>query len=108
MSEAERTDQGELLDWTSATERGEFVDGFLLVVEGDAPVPMRVELHPLPIGIAPVDYQGIEVRGFRGDFGPEVVTHFKVEEHTKNLPGGKIGFVLIGATMRQYFPPQED
>jgi hypothetical protein len=105
---AEQDAQPELLDWTSAKLYGEFVDGARLVVEGDAPVPMRVEFHPLPIPIVPVEYHGIQVRGFRGDFGPEVVTHFKLEEDTKKLPTGTVGFELIGATMRNRFPPEQD
>jgi hypothetical protein len=100
--------QTERLDWTSAELHGGFVDGAILVVEGDTPVPMQVELHPLPIGIVPVDYQGIELRGSRGDAGPEVVTHFHLSVDTKHLPHGKVGFVLIGATMHQYFPPKDD
>jgi hypothetical protein len=103
------TEQGaeaELLDWTSVKLYGEFVDGARLVIEGDAPVPMRV-VHPLPLPTAPEDYQGIQLRGFRGDFGPEVVTHFKVEADTKHLPHGNVGFVLIGATMREYVPLKE-
>ena len=100
--------QGELLDWTSAKLHGQYVDGARLVVEGKAPVPMRVKLDPLPIGIAPVDYQGVELRGFRGEVGPEVETPFRLDVDTKEIPHGQVGFVLIGATRREYFPPQDD
>jgi hypothetical protein len=104
MSEADQS--GELLDWTSAEVHNEFVDGALLVVRGETPVPMRVEFHPLPIGVAPEEYQGIELRGWRERVGPEVVTPFTVEAKTSDLPRGTVGFELIGATMRAFFPPQ--
>jgi hypothetical protein len=104
----EQVGDAELLDWTSVKLYGEFVDGARLIVEGDAPVPMRVELHSLPIGVAPEEYQGIELRGFRSTVGPEVVRHFRVEADTKDLPHGTVGFVLIGATMREYVPPKDD
>jgi hypothetical protein len=67
-----------------------------------------VELDPLPIGIAPVDYQGVELRGFRDEVGPEVETPFRLNVDTGEIPHGRIGFVLIGATQREYFPAKED
>jgi hypothetical protein len=97
----------ERLDWTSVRVDNEFAGGAHIVVEGDAPEPMRVELHPLPVGVAPEEYQGVEVCGFRDDFGPKIVTHFKVEKNTQELPSGTVGIVLIGATMREYIPPKD-
>ena len=98
----------ERLDWTSLEVHNEFAGDALLVIEGETRVPMRVELHSLPIGIAPEDYQGIELCGFRnGDANSQVMTPFKVEEHLSKLPAGRIGIVVIGATMREYIPPKE-
>jgi hypothetical protein len=62
----------------------------------------------MPIGIAPVDYAGVEVQGKVGDVSSKVETPWKVEADSEKLPHGKKGIVLIGATMREYFPPQDE
>ena len=98
----------ERLDWDTAEEHPEVAGGFILVVRGVAPVPTKVKLHPLPIGIAPEDYQGVEVCGEPEDPTIEVETPWTVEEDTSKLPRGRVGYVLIGATKRAYFPPRED
>jgi hypothetical protein len=99
---------GELIDWTSAKLYPMTASGFMLVVRGNTPVPMRVELHPFPPGIAKYDYWPVEVRGFRDEVSPQVVTPYTIEREESHVPHGTIGFVLIGATMRAEFPPKDD
>jgi hypothetical protein len=105
---AEETDVGELIDWTSAVLHPMTASGFMLVIRGQTPVPMRVELHPAPPGIVAYDYWPIEVRGFRDDVSSEVVTDYTIEKPEDEIPHGTVGFVLIGATMQASFPPKSD
>jgi hypothetical protein len=98
---------GERLDWDTAEMHPGVAGGFILVVRGVAVVPMKVRLHPLPIGIVPEDYNGIEVVGVRDDPSLEVETPWTAQIDTEGR-GGRKGFVLIGATQREYFPPKED
>lgn len=103
MSEqAEGTE--ERLDWDEAVTHPKTANGFVLVVRGISRVPMEVRLRPLPIGIAPEDYQGVEVLGRTGDGTIEIETPWTVEIDTGELLHGRKGFVLIGATKREYFP----
>jgi hypothetical protein len=37
----------------------------------------------------------------------QVETPWVVERDVAKIPKGKIGFVLLGATMSAYFPPKE-
>jgi hypothetical protein len=97
----------ERLDWDDAVTHPKTVEGFVLVVRGVASVPTNVRLHPLPIGIVPEDYRGIEVLGRRAEIGPEVETPWTAEMDLEGLAGRK-GVVLIGATKRQFFPPKDD
>lgn len=101
-------DAGERIDWDEAVEHPMTPDGFRLVIRGVTPVPMTVTLRPLPVGIAPVDYQGIEVLGKAGDVNAKVETPWTTEVDTKELPHGRKGYVLVGATKRDYFPPKEE
>jgi hypothetical protein len=106
MSESvERTD--ERLDWDEAELHPGTVEGFVLVVRGVAPVPMDVRLNPLPIGIVPNDYRGIEVLGHAAEVGPQIETPWTAELDTSGLAGPK-GIVLVGATKREYFPPKDE
>ena len=61
-------------------------------------MPWEVEFHDLPIGIVPVDYQGVQVRGRPESPTTEVVTPWKIQHDLDQMPTGKLGFVLIGAT----------
>ena len=97
----------ERLDWDDAEMHPKTVGGFVLVIRGVASVPMKVRLNPLPIGIVPEDYRGIEVLGRPAEVGPEVETPWTAEIDPEGL-GGRIGIRLIGATKRQFFPPKED
>jgi hypothetical protein len=94
------------LDWDKAQLHPKTAEGFILVVDGVAPVPMKVRLHSLPIGIAPEDYHEVEVVGRAADVSPQVETPWKAEIDTEGLSGRK-GFVLIGETKREYFPPKD-
>jgi hypothetical protein len=62
-------------------------------------------LQPLPIGIVPEDYNGIEVLGVRAAPTRDVQTPWTAEIGTDGL-GGRNGVVLIGATKREYFRPK--
>jgi hypothetical protein len=53
-------------------------------------------------------YQGIEVCGKPEDPTTEVETPGTIEVDPQKLPHGRVGYVLIGATKRAYFPPKED
>jgi hypothetical protein len=101
-------DSWERIDWNEATGHPKTAGGFRLVVRGIAPVPTEVRLDPQPTGIAPVDYHGVEVQGKADDPNLQVETPWTIEADTEKLPHGRIGIVLIGATMSKYFPPQED
>ncbi len=107
MSEAQTKDDGELLDWESVRVKPLPVSGFMLYLEGIAPRPMTVKLVPLPIGIVAEDYAGIEVRGFRKEPTTEVETPWSIHTETSNLPHGKKGFMLKGATKTEYIPPKD-
>jgi hypothetical protein len=104
MQESIRTER---LDWTEAVEHPMTVDGSMLVVRGVAPTPVEVELRPRPLGIAPDDYRGIEVLAHQIEPVTQVETPWVVERDVAKIPKGKIGFVLLGATMSAYFPPKE-
>lgn len=97
----------ELLDWQSAVEHPGVAGGFFLVVRGVARAPMEVELHPLPIGVAPVDYHPVQVRGRTREPTTEVETPWTIERDPSELPHGRKGYKLVGATMHQEFPPKE-
>lgn len=95
------------LDWDSVEVIPMFAGGWLLVLRGTTPWPMRVALEPLPIPFAPEDYYGVKLVGYdEGGVHPEVVTEFSVEKDLAELPKGRIGTVIIGATMRVYIPPK--
>ena len=98
----------ERLDWDTAEEHPGVASGFFLVVKGVSRVPMTVELHPLPIPIAPEDYYGVEVRGVSAEPSVEVETPWTVERDSQDLPHGRKGYILIGATKRKHFPPKDD
>jgi hypothetical protein len=101
------TDNRNRLDWTEATMHPMVAGGFQLVVRGVAPVPVDVELRPLPIPIAPVEYHGIEVIGTPRGPTTQVETPWTMEVDADEIVRGTKGFVLIGATMREYFPPKD-
>jgi hypothetical protein len=112
---AEETDEAseregwERLDWEKAVEHPMTPDGFRLVVDGESEVPMaKVEIHVTPIGIVPDDYHPAIVQGRRREPVTQVKTPWIAEKNTNALALGRIGYVLIGATMRQYFPPKDD
>jgi hypothetical protein len=97
----------ERLDWDEAQMHPKTVSGFILVIRGRAPVPMTVRLRALPIGVAPVDYQGVEVLGIpQGDVTPQVETPWGLQVDPGDLPTGRKGFVLVAK--RAYFPPREE
>ena len=97
------------LDWDEAEMHAKTAGGFILVIRGVAPVPMEVELEPRPVGTAPDEYRGIAVVGTpRDDVVPQVETPWGIQVDPAELPKGTRGFVLVGATKREYFPPQED
>jgi hypothetical protein len=102
------TDRPEqLLDWEDARLQPKFVKGFVLVVKGTASYPMKkVWLRPTPVGIAPEEYRGVEVVGIPDDVAVEVLFPWTAEIDADGLSGEK-GFVLIGETTREYFPPKE-
>jgi hypothetical protein len=95
------------LDWTEAEIHPMVAGGFMLVVRGVAPTPVEVELRPRPLGIAPDDYRGIEVLAHQVEPVTQVETPWVIERDVDDIPKGKIGFVLLGETMRAYFPPKE-
>jgi lysozyme family protein len=105
--DAEGTTRGERLDWDTAELHPGVAGGFILVVRGVAAVPMTVTLHPLPVGIVPEDYRGIEVLGVREEATTQVETPWTAEIDTDGL-GGRKGIVLIGAHKREYFPPRDE
>ena len=97
----------ERLDWDKAVPHPMTVSGFMLVVDGVSDVPMDVEIYVWPIGVAPVDYHPNIVRGRRREPVIQKRTEWQVQEDTRKLGHGTKGFVLVGATKRQYFPPKE-
>jgi hypothetical protein len=112
MSEVAEAGADRRLDWDEAEERSMVAGGSRLTVRGTAPVPMAVRLEPGPIPINPDDanrdYRSVLVIGRPSAIDPQVETPWDVSADTANLPRGDRGFVLIGATMREFFPPQED
>jgi hypothetical protein len=78
------------------------------VVRGVASVPMVVEFHDLPVGIAPEDYQGVQVRGRAKSPASDIETAWTLERDSRRMPRGLIGLVLIGNTKRAYFPPKDN
>jgi len=95
----------ERLDWDSAEMHNMTAGGSMLVVRGVSLVPMDVELHSLPIPIAPEDYHGVEVCGRRKDVVQQVETPWEVSDDVEEF-SGRIGIELIGATKREKFPPE--
>lgn len=100
--------KGEPLDWKSLKVVNEFVDKSRIVIHGETSVPMRVELLPDPVGVAPVEYQPIRLLGFRDDIGPDVVKSFTIDRELNDFPHGTVGIKVIGATMQELIPPRED
>jgi hypothetical protein len=98
---------GERIDWDGASMRPMAAGGFVLTVKGEAPVPTAVCLNPRPIGIVPEDYNGIEVLGTPKDPASDVLTPWEVDLPNAERQNGRVGIVLIGATKREYFPPQD-
>ena len=105
--EPESSDRGERLDWEEAEMHPKTVAGFVLVVRGVAPVPMTVSLRPMPIGIVPDDYRGVEVLGVRDEAAAQVQTPWSAQIDTDGV-GGRVGIVLIGMQKREYFPPKDE
>jgi hypothetical protein len=97
----------ERLDWESAEMHPMTVDGFKLVVRGTSRVPMTVKLRPMPLGIAPEDYRGIEVLGTPGSVSADVRHPWTAEIDTSGISGRR-GVALIGSTMREWFPPKDE
>jgi hypothetical protein len=95
------------LDWESAELHPGVAGGFFLVVRGTAPTAMEVELRSLPIPIAPEDYHGVEVCGCSNGPVAQVETPWEAEASTEGW-SGRVGFELIGATKREWFPPKTD
>jgi hypothetical protein len=104
------TEQGaeaELLDWTSVKLYGEFVDGARLVIERRR---ARSDARRAASATATHSARGLPghpvarlPRGLR----PRGRHPLQGGADTKHLPHGNVGFVLIGATMREYVPPKE-
>lgn len=95
------------LDWDTAEVHPMVAGGFVLVVRGTWIPLEQVQLHRLPTGIAPEDYHGVEVRGIAKDPTLQVQEPWEVSLSTDGL-SGRVGFVLLGATKRQHFPPRDD
>jgi hypothetical protein len=107
MDEANEEGGWERVDWDSAEEHPMVAGGLQIVVRGTAPVPTTVEFYDLPIGIAPEDYQGVEVRGRVEEPTAEVETPWMLERDSRRMPHGNVGFVLVGKTKQAYFPPKD-
>jgi hypothetical protein len=97
----------QLIDWDKASEEPMAVEGSVLTVSGVAPRPVEIFLDPSPIGIVEDDYNGIEVHAVFESAGPEVETSWRKVLPDVQQYAGRVGFVLVGASKREYFPPKE-
>lgn len=97
----QQTMKEQRLDWETAELHPAFDGGFKLVVEGSAPVPMKVRLEPLPD--AGEERRGVEVLGHPTGIGEQVETRWVAEIATRPVNGPE-GIELIGLSERRAFP----
>jgi hypothetical protein len=97
---------GEDVDWDEVRVVPLFVDGFLVIVRGIAPVPTLVTFEPDPTEQF-LDYAPVHVVGRRATVSIQLETEWTIQTPLEQLPSGPKGTVLIGATKREYIPPQD-
>jgi len=105
------TDQDEtreLVDFTEARTVPGVAGGWILIVNGESRCP-RVELEEAP-AIPEHKWWVIDVAGYCPSAGgPDVQVPFKATMPYDELPAGKIGIEVVGATRSQRIPRgQED
>jgi hypothetical protein len=96
---------GEDIDWDEVRIVPLFAGGFLVIVRGVAPVPTIVTFEPGPE--EPLDYAPVHVVGRRAALSVQVETPWEIQTPLERLPHGKVGTVLVGATKREFIPPQD-
>lgn len=96
-------DAGVDIDWDEVLVVPQFAGGFVVIVRGIASAPTSVSLEPGPE--EPSDYAPVHVVGRRASVVIQVESPWEVQCPLDQLPSGRVGTVLIGATKRHHIPP---